>query len=659
MEKSTEEKIEQVIHSGGETKKNHRLFFIVGAISVVSIFILGGVAFTQIDASYKDRVFPGIHVGSINIGGMHTDELTNFLDNMNDKLSADGFHFTVKNSGGEKTFVLSPVVESETTSYELMGIDEQKEAERLVNIGKRGNVVSRLFTYARTSWTKPQVLIQSIIVDQTRLKEALEKELLAEVKPPKNADIVVASSNPLDVQVIPSQAGVVYDYAAIQKQLIKSWSQLVVPDITLTGKEEVPSIQDDEVKNLVPGVSTLISMGPLHLVVSSTEESKAWDVNPDVYSQWIGVKETENGEVKLGVRPPDLQKFLETRISPDVEVEAADARFTIGPNGKVQEFKGATQGIKLDQEKIVAALDSLFDERIQGNISTTSTIELALVSTLPSVQTQDVNNLGISSVLGVGTSNFKGSPANRIHNIKMAVQKLNGILIKPGEEFSAIAFTQPYTLEAGYLPEKVIKGDKITPEIGGGLCQVGTTLFRMAMNSGMDITERRNHSLVVSYYNDPQNNLPGTDATIYDPAPDFKFKNDTNSYVLIQTSVNVEKGDLTFTLWGTKDGRKGSYTKPKVLNWIPAGASRVVESPSLKPGEKECQHAFPGANTTFTYTRVMPDGTEQVKVFDSHYRPLPEICIVGVDPNKPAIPPASEASTTEAPTLSSAETPIN
>ena len=88
---------------------------------------------------------------------------------------------------------------------------------------------------------------------------------------------------------------------------------------------------------------------------------------------------------------------------------------------------------------------------------------------------------------------------------------------------------EPFTIEAGYLPELVIKGDEIKPEIAGGLCQVGTTMFRAAMNSGLKITERQNHSLVVSYYNDLSNGNPGTDATIYDPHPDFRFLNDTGN----------------------------------------------------------------------------------------------------------------------------------
>ena len=79
------------------------------------------------------------------------------------------------------------------------------------------------------------------------------------------------------------------------------------------------------------------------------------------------------------------------------------------------------------------------------------------------------------------------------------------------------------------MPESVIKGNELKDEVGGGMCQIGTTLFRMAMNSGMQITQRANHSLVVSYYADPVNGNPGTDATLYEPILDLKFELDSTT----------------------------------------------------------------------------------------------------------------------------------
>src|SRR3990167_3183667 len=101
----------------------------------------------------------------------------------------------------------------------------------------------------------------------------------------------------------------------------------------------------------------------------------------------------------------------------------------------------------------------------------------------------------VLEILGTGYSNFSGSPTNRVKNIRHAVvDKLNWVLIKPDEVFSLLSALRPFTIEGGYLPELVIKGDEIKPEVAGGLCQVGSTTFRAVMNSGLPVTARRNHS---------------------------------------------------------------------------------------------------------------------------------------------------------------------
>jgi vancomycin resistance protein YoaR len=156
---------------------------------------------------------------------------------------------------------------------------------------------------------------------------------------------------------------------------------------------------------------------------------------------------------------------------------------------------------------------------------------------------------------------------------------------------------------------------------------------------------------VVSYYNDPANGNPGTDATIYEPYPDFKFTNDTGHFILFEAEMLEEKQELHFTFWGTSDGREGSYTPPVVLRWIPTGEPKRVETLDLPPGKEECQAAHVGADTTFTYHVTKSDGSVEKRVFESHYRPIPQICLVGVEtlsasvegersvPTDPASPP--------------------
>jgi vancomycin resistance protein YoaR len=240
----------------------------------------------------------------------------------------------------------------------------------------------------------------------------------------------------------------------------------------------------------------------------------------------------------------------------------------------------------------------------------------------------DANLLGIRERLGVGTSNFKGSPKNRRHNIATGAAKLNGIIIPQGEEFSLVKALGEIDETTGYLPELVIKGDRTIPEFGGGLCQIGTTVFRAALAAGFPILERQSHSYRVRYY-EPA----GTDATIYPPKPDFRFKNDTPAAVVLFT--RIEGDDLFFEFWGTSDGRKAARTDPKIFNITKPPAMKTIETEDLPPGKKKCTEvAHDGADTVFTYTVTMADGSKREQVFRSHYKPWQAVCLIGVEKKK-------------------------
>jgi vancomycin resistance protein YoaR len=374
---------------------------------------------------------------------------------------------------------------------------------------------------------------------------------------------------------------------------------------------------------------------------------QTWTISPAKLATWVNVERVGSGDIHFGLHRDSVMEWLRTTVEPDVTVDSHNARFQIDSKGKVIEFQGSRIGQALDSESTWQALDAAMHARVVDESGAPKFIQAVVVHVTPDVSTGEVNNLGITDILGVGVSRFTGSPANRIINIKNGVAKINGLLIKPGEEFSTVKYTQPYTTEGGYVPELSIQGNKVEPAMGGGLCQISTTLFRMAMNSGLDITERRNHSLLVAYYNDLVNGMPGTDATIFEPSPDFKFRNDTGNYVLIQAEVDTKKSELRFTLWGTSDGRKAEYTHPIVKRWIPYSTTpRITETTTLPPGQKKCQHAYQGAEASFTYTRTLASGEVQEKVFNSYYRPLPEICLVGAATSTP-----QEVSTTNTPVV--------
>ncbi len=236
------------------------------------------------------------------------------------------------------------------------------------------------------------------------------------------------------------------------------------------------------------------------------------------------------------------------QIANSVNAEASEPSIKI-ENGRVTEFTPPQTGKSLDRYDSTMKIIDALSKGI-------NTIELSVRTTEPRESLAEKNNLGIKELIGRGESVFNGSPANRRHNIKVGIEKMKGIIIKPGEEFSFNKYLGPVEAYAGFKPELVIKRTGTVPELGGGLCQVSSTTFRAAMHAGLPITQRRNHSYAVQYYA-PQ----GTDATIYPGVVDLKFKNDTENSILVWPYLKNENY-LVFDFYGTYDGRKVELGTP-------------------------------------------------------------------------------------------------
>ena len=284
-----------------------------------------------------------------------------------------------------------------------------------------------------------------------------------------------------------------------------------------------------------------------------------------------------------------IENFV-TDLARKIDKDPIDARFKV-ENDRVVEFASSQSGIKLNVSESVLILEDAAKKYSALSAEHATIVILPFDKVEPAIKDNAENGLGITALIGQGSSNFKGSPKNRIFNIKVATERFNGVLIKPGEEFSFVSILGEVDGEHGYLPELVIKNDRTEPEFGGGICQVSTTTFRAAIYSGLKITARRNHAYPVSYYN-PQ----GMDATVYVPRPDLKFINNTPGYILIQTKI--EGTVLTFQFYGTNDERKVEIDGPRITQRNPDGSMKAI----------------------FTQKVLTKDGTELINdVFNSSY----------------------------------------
>lgn len=621
--KTFEEKIETAF-------KTRRFWLFFVSIFVVLLLLAGG--FCGLGYYYHNRVLPGVYIGDVPVGGMSRNGLTDYLETMNDKMMNEGLRFEYDVGGENKSLVIYPVLMSGSEAVELVRTDVETGVNNVLAFGKSGNWWLAGFEAIKSFVASKSVSLSGISINIQRLMSVLAEKLSVYETPSVNASFKISSLEPMEYKITPSAPGRLYDLSGVPGKITYFWSRLEPVKIAVKLRERNPVITEADAESVADKLAQVFLADEILLTYTNpyTAAEYKWTIGADKLKAWLEVQRTPKNETAFGLKKEKVMVFLEEKVAPLVVEEAYDAKFKMDESGKIVEFQGSRQGARLDKKATYLALNEVVLGRTLYDSGAPKSIALQVEVVEPTIKTADVNNLGIGEVLGVGVSDYSNSPTNRIRNITNAVNKLNGVLIKPGEEFSTLKHTGPFTYAGGYFPELVIKGDEVKPEIGGGLCQIGTTLFRMAMNSGMKITNRRNHSLVVFHYNDPVNGNPGTDATVYDPAPDFKFLNDTNNYVLIQTHIDKVKQDLVFTLWGTKDGRQASYSHPVVSKWYSAGEPKDIETDKLEPGKKQCQNAFAGADASFVYTRVMPDGKEEKTTYTSHYRPLPKICLIGV-----------------------------
>ena len=265
----------------------------------------------------------------------------------------------------------------------------------------------------------------------------------------------------------------------------------------------------------------------------------------------------------ITIKEDAMDEFLHD-IARRVNKDPIDAKFTV-KEGRVIAFALSKNGIQLNIPESARLLRDTLRSMHKGSISS---IALAYDLIPPQIRTGDVDSLGITDLIGEGRSDFSGSTKDRIHNITVAANRFNGLLIKPGEEFSFVKILGPVDAEHGYKEELVIRDHKTEPEFGGGICQVSTTTFRAAIFSGLEITVRRNHSYPVKYYTPT-----GFDATVYLPAPDLRFINNTPKHILVQTEI--EGTELIFRFYGTPDGRKTEMEGPFVTERNPDGSMKT------------------------------------------------------------------------------------
>lgn len=320
---------------------------------------------------------------------------------------------------------------------------------------------------------------------------------------------------------------------------------------------------------------------------------------------------------------------LDKRLNPmydQINKKPVEAVFNF-QNNRVAEFRASENGREVNKEELMS---QVLNKGPMLNSSTKQmiTIKIPVKVIKPNLTTDKVNKMGITELIGTGTSTYQHSIESRIYNVNLGASRVNGTLVAPGETFSFAKTVGDVSSLTGYKQAYVISGGKTVLGDGGGICQVSTTLFRAALNAGLPIEERHAHAYRVGYYE--QDSLPGIDATVYVPSVDFKFKNDTGHHILIQSIIDPQELRLTFMIYGTSDGRISEVSTPVITNQSPAPEPKYEDDPSLPKGQiKQVDFAAPGATAYFTRTVTRDGKVILADKFTSNYRPWQAVFLRG------------------------------
>ena len=228
--------------------------------------------------------------------------------------------------------------------------------------------------------------------------------------------------------------------------------------------------------------------------------------------------------------------------------------------------------------------------------------------------------------LGASTTYYRGSSSERINNIARAASRFNGITIKAGTTFSFNANVGDVSEEAGFTDGYAIVNGKLEKVVGGGLCQVSTTMYRAVFNAGMPIVERYGHSYVVYYYE----NILGFDATVFLPSVDFRWRNDLGTDVWMWTDTDTNAGRVTFSLWGYGDGRSMAMEGPTVSNRVEPGKSVWQYDETMKRGAvDQIVHGRAGMDVTMFRVVTKADGKTTREKFFTRYSPWEDFYLYG------------------------------
>lgn len=557
------------------------------------------IFYVSVIFTFSKKIFPNTYIAGIYVGNMSVQDAQTILQKdlqfpSKVQLTANGNYYDLD------------------TKEVKLNYDVQQTVLRAYNFTNSGNLLNDLIIKTQLV-IKPIDLGLALTYDEKKLDETLA--ILSTKIGQEPVYPNVSADDKGHVLVNPGKDGIIIDLQKTKTDLLTGLSEGKFDNKTIYLKNVEVELDRDEalvVTNRAQKLLTkqlLLKLGPDTIEIPKNKVLSFLDYGNKF----------------------DLEKIktYSNEVAKKLNRSAQDSVFVV-KDGKVQEFTPSKDGLVVSEDQLTNLIFTNLSV-LENSLEESLSLNIPVETTPAKIKNEDVNNLGIKELLGKGTSHFKGSIPNRIHNVNLAQSRFKGVLVPPGETFSFNQYLGDVSSLTGYKAAYVIKDGKTVLGDGGGVCQVSTTLFRAILAAGLPIVERRPHSYRVGYYE--QGFPPGLDATVYYPTTDLKFKNDTLAHLLIQPIIDLSTLTLDFEIYGTNDGRVAKTSKPVITSSIAPAPDLYVDDPTIPTGQiRQIEHKAWGARVVFDYKVTRAGETLIDQKFVSGYRPWQAVFLRGTGP---------------------------
>jgi vancomycin resistance protein YoaR len=405
----------------------------------------------------------------------------------------------------------------------------------------------------------------------------------------------------LHITIAPGAVGRQLDRAAARTVIVDALASFSRAPVALPVKQVSPHVTVDSLTATQQKASQIIA-APVTVVVGPTRlRIPRWRLA------------TILDLPSLSFTGPAADKYF-AQLAKSVDRAPRDATFAVNATGKVRVVPAVT-GVELDVPRSATRILAAAEQ--QSN----RVAQLALAERQPNRSTKAAQAMGITGTVSTYETFYGGDP-NRIHNVQLVAHLVDGKLIAPGTTFSFNAATGERSAQKGFLEAPVIINGELQTGLGGGVCQVSTTVFNAAYEAGLPITARTNHALYISHY------PLGRDATVNYPDIDLKFVNDTGHWLLLRTFVG--SSSLTVGLYGTPVHRRIDTTTAPLRIVAPPPVKKTVDA-TLKPGTVVVDDSGVPAQATSVERKVYSPAGKLLsdQTWYSSYQAEPKVIRVG------------------------------